>query len=68
MSLKGFHIIFIFLAVLCTAGFWAWTRWDPDAAQSLGVVVLGQASGVLGVLLFIYGLWFVLKKSKTIIV
>jgi len=68
MSLKGFHIIFIFLAVLCMGGFWAWTRWNLDAAQSLNVVAIGQGSGALGVLLFIYGLWFVLKKSKTIIV
>jgi hypothetical protein len=68
MSLKGFHIIFIVLSVLCTGGFWAWTRWNLETAQSLSVVGLGQASGVLGILLSFYGLWFIVKKSKTIIV
>lgn len=68
MSLKGFHIIFIFFAVLCSAGFWAWTAYNPLAARQLSVVGLGQFSGILGVLLFFYGIWFVVKKSKTIIV
>ncbi len=68
MSLKGFHIIFIFFAVLCSAGFWAWTAVNVEAARQLNVVGLGQASGVLGILLFFYGIWFVVKKSKTIIV
>lgn len=68
MSLKGFHIIFVFLAVLCMVGFWAWTQWNLDDAQSLGVVELGKGSFGLGLGLFVYWIWFVVKKSKTIIV
>lgn len=68
MSLKGFHIIFIFFAMLCSAGFWAWTAVNYEAARQLNAVALGQASGILGIVLFFYGIWFVVKKSKTIIV
>lgn len=68
MSLKGFHVIFIVLAVLCAFGFYAWTKVEADAAAGLGVIGMGQVSGVIGVALFLYGIWFVAKKSKTIIV
>lgn len=68
MSLKGFHIIFLVLAVLCAFGFYAWTLVEHEAAQELGVAGMGQASCAIGVLLFIYAVWFVLKKAKTIIV
>ena len=68
MSLKGFHIIFIFFAVLCSAGFWVWTVMNHEAARQLNVIELGAGSGVLGAVLFLYGIWFVVKKSKTIIV
>ena len=68
MSLKGFHIIFIILAVLCAFGFYAWTRVEHDAAAAMGVTGMGQGSGVVGILLFLYGLWFVLFKSRSIIV
>ena len=68
MSLKGFHILFIFYAVLCSVGFWAWTVFNLESARQLSAVALGQASGIMGILLFFYGIWFVVKKSKTIIV
>lgn len=68
MSLKGFHILFIILAVLCAFGFYAWTVFQSEAAESLGVTGLGQGSAVTGLFLAIYGIWFVVKKYKTIIV
>lgn len=68
MSLKGFHILFIILAVLCAFGFYAWTVFQAEAAESLGVTGLGQGSAVVGLLLLSYGIWFVVKKYKTIIV
>jgi hypothetical protein len=68
VSLKGFHLIFITLAVLCAFGFYGWTVWQAEAAVKLGVVGLGSGSGVVGVALLGYGLWFVLRKYKTIIV
>ena len=68
MSLKGFHILFIALAFLCAGGFWAWSVWDAESAQRLGAAALGNLSGSLAIVLLAYGLWFVIKKSKTIIV
>lgn len=66
MSLKGFHILFITLAFLCAAGFWAWSAWDVETARQHGAVATGNLSGALALVLFVYGLWFVIKKSKTI--
>jgi hypothetical protein len=68
MSLKGFHVIFIILAVLCAFGFFAWTKMESEVAAKMGVLGMGLWSGVIGVLLLVYGIWFVVKKSKTIIV
>jgi riboflavin transporter FmnP len=68
MSLKGFHIIFIVLAFLCTAGFCAWTIMDVEGARNLGAQPIGALSGILALAVFIYGAWFVIKKAKTIIV
>jgi O-antigen ligase len=66
MSLKGFHILFIVLAFLCSAGFWAWVVLDSKRAEELGVVALGNYSGSLAIALLIYGVWFAAVKSKTI--
>jgi O-antigen ligase len=66
MSLKGFHILFIILAFLCSAGFWAWAVLDAERAQEMGVVALGNFSGSLALALLVYGLWFAIVKSKTI--
>lgn len=66
MSLKGFHILFIVLAFLCSAGFWGWTVLDAERAQELGVVAVGNFSGSLAIALFVYGIWFAAVKSKTI--
>ena len=68
MSLKGFHLIFITLAVLCAFGFYGWTLWQVDAAVKQGVIGLGQGSGITGIALLGYGIWFVRCKYKTILV
>ncbi len=68
MSLKGFHILFIILAFLCAGGFWVWSVWDVEAARQQGAIATGNLSGLLAIVLLVYGLWFVIKKSKTIIV
>ena len=68
MSLKGFHIIFIVLAVFCAFGFYAWTLWDTAAAVKMGVIGFGKASAGAGAALVAYGTWFVMRKYKTIIV
>lgn len=61
MSLKQFHIVFIVLAVLVSAGFaiWAFTRYQAEA----GVVLMGGVSAVIAVGLAVYGVCF-FKKLK----
>ena len=66
MSLKGFHLLFIVFAFLCSAGFWAWTAFNMERSTEMGVVALGNFSGSLAIALFLYGLWFAIYKSKTI--
>ena len=68
MSLKSFHVVFIAIAMLCALGFSAWTFVggnDPAIVQQRPI---GIVSGVLGVALAVYGVWFVLRKSRRIIV
>ena len=60
MSLKGFHILFILLAVIMSAGCAAWSFANNTALP------FGIASIVMALLLVFYGIWFV-RKSKGII-
>ncbi len=66
MSLKGFHVVLIFLAILCSAGFWGWAYNDPKAAIELQVVTASNLSGSLAIALAVYGVWFVITKWKDI--
>jgi len=68
MSLKSFHIVFIVLAVLSSLGFavWVFTRGGAELGSALGL--LGLFSGAAAVGLAIYGLWFVVRKSRRLIV
>ncbi len=68
MSLKHFHLVFLFFAILGDVGFWLWTRMVPEAAASLGVVGLGAFAGWLSIVMAAYGVWYVAKKMRTIIV
>jgi len=68
MSLKHFHIVFLFFAILGDLGFWLWTRMLPEQAESLGVSGLGIFAGWLSLVMTAYGVWYVFKKSRTIIV
>ncbi len=68
MSLKHFHIVFLFFAVLCDGGFWLWTRLAPEKTAELGIRHLGLIAGWTSLLLIGYGLWYLIKKSRTIIV
>jgi hypothetical protein len=60
MSLKTFHIIFIALSILVTAGFAVWTFVNQTA---IGV---GVASAGCALALVVYGIWFI-RKSRHII-
>ncbi|HCN31045.1 MAG TPA: hypothetical protein DIT64_20480 [Verrucomicrobiales bacterium] len=68
MSLKHFHMVFIFFAILCDLGFFVWTRLLPEKAAQLGVEGLGMLAGWLSLALTGYGVWYVVKKSRRIII
>jgi len=68
LSLKNFHVVFIFLAALCCIGFFAWTIWlaAPELLTPL-LRAVGWGSGIAGVFLFFYGFRFY-RKAKDIII
>jgi uncharacterized membrane protein len=68
MSLKHFHLVFLFFAILCDAGFWLWTRLLPEAAAAMGVAYLGMFAGWLSLVLTAYGIWYMIRKARTIII
>jgi hypothetical protein len=68
MSLKYFHLVFLFFAILCDAGFWLWTRLLPEVAASMGVAGLGNFAGWTSLFLIGYGIWYLIKKARTIII
>lgn len=61
MSLKAFHILFIFLSVVLAAGC-AWWAFANEASLAFGI-----GSAVVAVGLVIYGIQF-LKKTRKLIV
>lgn len=67
MSLKHFHLVFLFFAILCDAGFFLWTRLAPEQAAAAGASELGVFAGWVALILTGYGLWYWFRKSRTII-
>ena len=68
MSLKHFHYVFLFFAILCDGGFWLWTRLMPEETAKLGVAHLGLVAGWTSLGLIGYSFWYLIKKSRQIIV
>ncbi len=64
MSLKGFHIVFITLSVLCTLGFALWTLVSESESNTSAMKVFGIVSAIAGVGLLVYGVWFYKSKIK----
>ena len=61
MSLKAFHLLFILLSTLLSAGC-AWWAFANHAGAAFG-----SASAAVAVALFIYGVYFIRKSRKLII-
>ena len=61
MSLKIFHIFFIFVSTLLCAGV-AWWCFANDVARAYGSIFVGCA-----ILLPVYGAWFLKKTRKLIL-
>jgi high-affinity Fe2+/Pb2+ permease len=68
MSLKHFHVVFILLAVACSLGFALWSFLGAGSHLEEGVRIAGVLSGICGAGLACYGVWFLTKKSKSIII
>lgn len=68
MSLKHFHVVFLVFAILCDAGFWLWMHLMPEDAARAGVSGLKNYAGLLCLTLLAYGVWYIVKKMRTIIV
>jgi hypothetical protein len=68
MSLKHFHYVFLFFAVLCDGGFWLWTWLAPEKATELNIVAIGQLAGWTTLMLLVYAAWYLFKKSAKIII
>jgi len=68
MSLKHFHIVFLAFAILCDAGLWLWLHFMPEDAARAGVLPLKPYVGLTCVALFVYGVWYLVRKMRTIIV
>jgi hypothetical protein len=61
MSLRAFHILFIFLSILLAAGCAVWA-FVNGAAAAFGIV-----SGLIAVGLVIYGIYFIRKTKRLIL-
>ncbi len=61
MSLKGFHIFFIVIAILLAAGCAAW-GFVNSMAPAFGIICSGIAAALL-----LYGIFFLKKTRKLIL-
>ncbi len=68
MSLKTFHLFFLVIAVLFDFGFAAFAFYGPESEITKELRPLGVGSGIFGLALIAYGVWFQVKKAPTIIV
>lgn len=65
MSLKAFHVVFIFASILLAFGFAAWSLMNFSDGGRTGDLIYGVASALAGIGLIGYGI-YVLKKLKHI--
>ena len=65
MGLKAFHVVFIAASILLALGFAAWAFNDYSETKQRLDLVMGTASAVVGLVLLVYGKYF-LKKLRNI--
>ena len=64
MSLKGFHIVFVFFSTLLALGLGGWCIW-LDLVEGTPAYLPGAiASFASAVVLVIYGVWFYRKMKR----
>ena len=67
MSLKAFHIFFIFMSIVITLGFAAWVWLGARGDKQASLTFMAGISGVLGIGLIGYCAYFI-RKSRDIII
>ncbi|MDB6133076.1 MAG: hypothetical protein JWM59_1319 [Verrucomicrobiales bacterium] len=70
MSLKSFHLFFLAVAVLfdfALAAF-SWLGPDNSITHELRTSGMGVGSGIFGLALTVYGIWFMRRKAPKIII
>jgi hypothetical protein len=65
MSLKAFHLVFLISSILLALGFGGWSIHQYLATGDALDLILGVVSLISGILLGVYGKYF-LKKLKNI--
>ncbi len=68
MSLKTFHLFFLVIAILFDFAFAAYALFGPDNEITREIKPMGIGSGIFGLILIGYGLWFYLRKAPKIII
>ena len=61
MSLKAFHIVFVFVSTLLSLGFGVWAIMEYRSSGDVAALVCGIGSFAGGVGLMFYGRWFLRK-------
>jgi hypothetical protein len=68
MSLKTFHLFFLVIAILFDFAFAVYAWFGPESKITEEIRPLGLGSGVFGLLLIGYAIWFYKKKAPKIII
>ena len=63
MSLKAFHVFFVVMSVLLSFGMAGWSAQEYMARGGTEPLVLGIVAALVGLVLPVYGHWF-LKKLR----
>lgn len=63
MSLKAFHLVFVFIATLLAFGFGTWAVRHYRQAGDVAALCCGISSFFIAAALLVYGRWF-LRKLK----
>jgi len=64
VSLKAFHIIFVTVSMLLAGGFAIWAVRQYRLTGETGLLVGGVISGLLFIVMGVYGRWFLRKLKK----
>ena len=65
MGLKNIHLLFISMAIALALGFGAWCVWMFRGQGGGGYLVVAAGSFFTGIVLTVYGNWFLRKMKGT---